>query len=277
MKEKLLKTYFNWYSAIAPKAAANTSFELFQKVRKKDIRPREQFLFDSANHFQLDSPIGLIDTYQIGDKTGRPLLLVHGWDSNAGSMSKIAFDLVEKGFHITLFNLPGHAFYTSDKTNLLECSMAMSAVLEQLKFDQNLSIISHSFGSAVTAMTLANGLIPVDNLIFLTNPNKIEHIFQDFKSMIGINDRAYSHLVEKVENILERKLDDLSVVNNLKRATFNQLYLIHDKYDKVLSYNNSLEIKEELPMTHLESFERIGHYKMLWNDDVIEKCTLFLN
>ena len=195
IKEKMFKTYFGLYSTIAPNAAAKTSFNLFQTVRKKDIRPREEELFNLANHFQIMTPVGQIYCYHLGDKNHSPILLVHGWDSNAGSMSKLAFEMVEKGHSVYLFNLPGHAFYDSNKTNLLECSVAMTAIMQELDLGEELSIISHSFGSAVTAMTLANSGLKVNRVIFLTNPNRVEDIFTEFKSMIGLKTKAYQKLM----------------------------------------------------------------------------------
>jgi len=52
------------------------------------------------------------------------VILVHGWDSNAGSMSKIAEALVKKNKRVIAFNLPGHAFSKSSSTNLIECKDA---------------------------------------------------------------------------------------------------------------------------------------------------------
>lgn len=276
MNEKLLKTYFGLYSTIAPKSAANTSFNLFQKVRKKDVRPREEAFYKSARHKKIDSVVGTIDTYCLGDISNPIIVLVHGWDSNAGSMSKIAFKMVDEGYQVLLFNLPGHAFDQNDKTNLVACSLAMEAVLKGYDLKANFSIISHSFGSAVTAICLANTSLKADKIVFLTNPNRIEKIFNSFQKMIGINKKSYKHLVERVENILGKDLKDVTVANNLEQASYNKLFIIHDKHDRVLDYSNSLEIIKQIPSTHLETFERIGHYKMLWNDEVIDKCLSFM-
>ncbi len=273
---KLFQLYYRTYSAIAPKAAGKSAFRLFQRVRKKNIRTREQPFYNQARHSTLKTSVGEIDYYQLGDTAKKPVLLVHGWDSNAGSMSNIAFALEKQGYHVVAFNLPGHAFSQKNTTNLLECRIAMSSLLEELNIKKPLSVISHSFGSAVAAYTLANMNQPIDKLVFLTNPNKVEAIFKEFKETIHLGAKAYKQMVTITETIIGQPIAKISVAENLKQAKFSQLLLIHDKQDKVLSFQNSVAVKNAVPEAKLVAFEKIGHYRMLWNDEVTAECVQFL-
>ena len=54
---KLIKLYYTILSNISPKTAANSAFETFQKVRKKDIREREKGYFSSAQNGFLSSEL----------------------------------------------------------------------------------------------------------------------------------------------------------------------------------------------------------------------------
>lgn len=278
MKIDLLLTrkYFQFVSALSPKIAARQSFRTFQKVRKKNIRPREAAFFSMAQHHVVESSVGKIDCYQIGDKNLPKVVLVHGWDSNIGSLTSIANALLKANKQVIGLNLPGHAFSKSNSTNLLECSQGLNAVLDFFDIDENASIISHSFGSAVVAYTLSKKEIKVDKLIFLTNPNQMEEIFREFQQIIGLGNRAYQGLKKITEQKLGESLSAVSVEECLKRCQFNELNLIHDKNDKVLSYTNSEQIIEVHPTAKLHTFENIGHYKMLWNSEVIEKCVEIL-
>lgn len=282
LQHALLKAYFGSLSAVAPGYAARKGFNLFQKVRKKSIRDREENFFENARKFdvkvELDKgKIEQINCYEMGDVKHPLVLLVHGWDSNAGSMSQIAYKLIKERRRVVLFNLPGHAFYKRNSTNLLECRMAFSAILKEINPKPRFSVISHSFGSAVTAYTLSKSEYKVDKLIFLTNPNKVERIFQDFKHFIGLGDRAYDKLLTLTCEKLGEPIQAVSVAANLAKIDFEKLLLIHDKNDKVLGYYNSLEVKEATANSELSTYENIGHYKMLWNENVIADCARFLN
>ena len=85
---KLIKLYFGTLSVLSPKIATNQAFELFQKVRKKDIREREKPFYESANRKDIPFEPEPVHTYSFGNPENDIVLLIHGWDSNAGSLSK---------------------------------------------------------------------------------------------------------------------------------------------------------------------------------------------
>lgn len=272
-----LRTYFGWTSFVNPDKAAHKSFRLFQKVQKKGIREREEHFFSLSRAFKVQTPKEAIDCFELGNPSGDLVLLVHGWDSNAGSMSMIAHALAKQNKRVISFNLPGHAFYQSSYTNLIECKDAMLAVIEFLNPGQPFSVVAHSFGSAVTTYALSKSNYAVDKLVLLTNPNKIETIFKDFKKGIGLGNRAYKKLLRMTHERLGEPLSNLSVQANLKQIQYQSLLLIHDKYDKVLPYTHSAEVNNEIENARLVTIEHVGHYKMLWNPEVIERTVGFVN
>lgn len=85
-----------------------------------------------AQHHVVESSVGKIDCYQIGDKNLPKVVLVHGWDSNIGSLTSIANALLKANKQVIGLNLPGHAFSKSNSTNLLECRQGLNAVLDFL-------------------------------------------------------------------------------------------------------------------------------------------------
>ncbi len=276
MKLMMIKTYFGLSSLLAPEKTGKKSFDLFQKVRKKSVREREQDFFNEARAFKVHCDKEPIDCFELGDPNGKLVFLVHGWDSNAGSMSKLAFKFAENRYRVITFNLPGHAFYKSSSTNLLECKKAFEAVIDFIQPKEVFSVVSHSFGSAVVANGLASGKYEVDKLVFLTNPNKVEDIFIEFKEIIGLKKKAYKSLVKHTTKILGAPINTLDVATNLDKINFDRLLMIHDKHDAVLPYQNSFDINSDIQNSQLISFEKIGHYKMLWNEEVVGRTLAFV-
>ncbi len=272
----VIRTYFRIYSHLYPKLAAKKSFALFQKVRKKSIRERESAFFSQTRHTVLEFEFGKIDCYFLGNDADPLVFLLHGWDSNAGSLSKIAERLATNGYFVVLMNLPGHAFSKESSTNLLVCKNAFKALLTHMNPTTSFSVISHSFGSAVVSYALSETNFRVDKLIFLTNPNRVEHIFEAFRDQIGLKSKAYKHLIRMAEEKLGESISAVSVEKKLKKVKFDQLILIHDKFDKILAYENSLEVLRAFPAAKIIPFENIGHYKMLWNEAVINACLIQL-
>ena len=276
MKLKLIRAYFGLSSAIAPKRTGARSFGLFQKVRIKNIREREELFYSKTRKFNVAYEKEIIDGFEMGSPEGKLVILVHGWESNAGSMSQLANKLAELDYRVVAFNLPGHAFYKASTTNLLECKLAMKTVLNFLQPTESFSVIAHSFGSAVVANGLSNTNYKVDRLVFLTNPNKVEDIFIEFKETIGLSKKAYSSLIKSTTQLLGAPISTLDVDTNLKQINFEKLLMIHDVNDQVLPYSNSQKIHSELDNSQLITLEKVGHYKMLWTDEVVDKATAFV-
>ena len=273
----LLKTYFGWTSFVNPDKAAKKSFRLFQKVRKKNIREREEHFFALSRSFKVQSHKEPLDCFELGNPSGDVVLIVHGWDSNAGSMSMIAHALAKANKRVISFNLPGHAFSKSSSTNLVECKDAFLSVVDFLNLKEPFSVVAHSFGSAVSTYALSKSDYTIDKLVLLTNPNKIETIFKEFKTFINLGNRAYSKLLKITHDRLGEPLSNLSVQENLKKINYQNLLLIHDKHDKVLPYHHSVEVNNEIENAKLITLEHVGHYKMLWNAEVIDRTVGFLN
>lgn len=267
---KLIKIYFQIISVISPKLATKRAFEMFTTVRQKNIRDREKPFYDSAKRLDIPHQPEAIHTYSFGNPEHETVLLVHGWDSNAGSLSKFVAPLLQKNKHVLSLNLPAHAHCTQSKTNILECKEAVKAVLQTHKNTEIKAIISHSFGSAVTGYALSE--MPerhIDKLIFLTSPNKMDLIFIEFKAMIGLGNKPYRRLVNRANEILGEDLEQMYTHNKLLAANFNFLHIFHDKNDKIISIKNSELMVDMVPNSDLKTYENIGHYRMLWNDELI--------
>lgn len=273
---KLIQLYFKILSHLSPYIAGRQAFFLFQKTRKKTIRKNEKTFYTLSRHFTVPHHLENIDCYELGDPAGKLVLLVHGWDSNAGSMTSIAFELVQRGYYVVAFNLPGHGFSRLKKANIKACREYFLAVVEKLYPDKPFSVIAHSFGSAVTTFALADSRFEVDKLIFLTNPNKLTQVFQEFKGLIKLSDKAYDTTIQMAEALVQRPVEEMSIEDYSEKVTYRKLLLIHDKADKVLSYSNSMAVAKKWPNSTLVALENIGHYRMLWNEYVVSSIVNFI-
>jgi predicted alpha/beta hydrolase family esterase len=268
---KLIKFYFGTVSIIYPTLATNHAFELFKKVRKKDIRDREKPFYESAERIDLPFVPEPIHTYTFGNPKNDIVLLVHGWDSNAGSLSKFVEPLLAKEKYVISLNLPAHAQYLTTKTTIIECKEALKTVFNTIDTTKKISIISHSFGSAVTGYALSEMQeITVDKLFFLTSPNKMDVIFKEFKTIINLGNKAYEKLLYRASQLLNEDLKAMYIHDKLITANFNYLHIFHDKNDKIISIKNSELMESKIPNSDLTVYENIGHYRMLWNDDLIK-------
>lgn len=274
---QLLRFHFKITSLLLPRLSTFQAFKLFQKVRKKRIRKRKEEFYKQAKCFKIPSKNEDIHCYELGDVKGGLIFLVHGWESNAGSLSRFAFDLATKGHRVVSFDLPGHANTKSNYSNLLVCKEAFKTILEFISPKEPFTVVAHSFGSAVSTYALSNLDYKVDKFIFLTSPNSLYDVFYDFKRLIGISNKSFSYVLRKAEALLSEDIRKLNVDEKLQKIAYSKLLLVHDKFDKIISIKNSEKIKEaNTEKTELKIYNKIGHYRMLWNDNVREDTLQFI-
>ena len=273
----ILRIYFKFISLFSTRSAASAAFKLFQKVRIKAIREREKEFFEKAKHFKVPSGGEDLFCYEFSPENNNLVFLLHGWESNPGSLSKIAYSLSENNFRVISFDLPGHRGYKSNYTNLYECKEAFKSVIKHINPKTSFNVVAHSFGSAVTTYTFSKEKHSINKMIFLTSPNSILDIFIEFKKLIKLSDTSFSLLLNTAQKVLNREIKDLNIDEEIKSISFSKLLLIHDQHDKVIPFENSKSIAQKNPTkTKLIKHQNIGHYKMLWNDDVVENVLKFL-
>lgn len=265
-----LQKYLKLLASISPKLASKKALQLFQTIRKKGIRDREKSFFATAFHINVPFYKGNIDVYTKGNPNGDIIFVVHGWDSNAGSLAMIADELVELGYKIVALNLPGHAFDESNKSNYFECKEAVKAMVKFLNPQNPVSFITHSFGSGITAGALAELDIKVDKLFFITTPFRLIDFFKQFKQMLKVGDKTYKYMIDWANDLLGEDLNNIRVDNKLQQFNFKHLFLIHDQNDKVLPYSNSMRVHNTITNSTLIPIEKAGHYRILWKKEVLD-------
>jgi len=271
-----VKLYFTVLSALMPLRAGKKAFMLFQRTRKLPFKEMEKRFYEASRKFEVPHPRENIHGYEMGNGKGKLVILVHGWDSNAGSMGAIAQILVTEGFRIVAFDLPAHGSSSLTHTNLRECAEALRALVYQLRPSEPFSVISHSFGSAVASMALAGTRYEVDKFVMLTSPNRLIDVFDEFKKQIALGGEAYQEMLLQAEGILKESVCDVNLETKGLQVKYNSLSLIHDVNDKVLPYSNSVRLSNVLPESELITIKNTGHYRMLWNMEVIRKVVSLL-
>ncbi|MEM7371010.1 MAG: alpha/beta fold hydrolase [Bacteroidota bacterium] len=264
--------------AILPAAVGGKlAFRLFCRPLNRKIRKRELGFYQEARHFLLRSQDPPIHAYELGQADGQLVILVHGWEGNAGNFYEIAKALAATGHRVISLDFPAHGKSDVPSTNLKVMADALIALLEALQPKEPFSIVSHSFGSAVTSYALAGQSWKIDQLIFLTSPNVLIDILRFFQGMMKFNDRIFDNFAKRVEKVAGRHPADTIVGELVKEIEHDQLTIIHDQYDQVLPYANSTAIAQMVPAANLIPIDHVGHYRMLWDEEVVSRIGTLLN
>ena len=272
-----LKFYFNVLGIIYPKLAGKKAFNFFQTVRLKAVKKREAPFYELVKPFTVKLDNDELHCYEMGNPDGKLIILVHGWNSNAGSLLLFAKALAAKGFRVISFDHLAHHKSTKKYTNLYETKKAFTALLEHLNPQEPFSLIGHSFGASAIAYTLKNSTYKVEKIVLLSSNDMILNVFQDFQKAIGFNNRVFDNAKLYIDKLIHEDFAKMSIATNLQFVNYDKLLIIHDKKDKVIPYNDAISIQQKTQNSTLIPFERIGHYRMLWNTEVLNETLKFLS
>ena len=273
---KLIKHYLNFLSVFTPKYGGKIAVRLFQKVRLREIKTREEPFYKNTQASILKVNNQDMLFYELGNPKGNLIFLVHGWDSNAGSLSMFAFEFAKNNYRVISLDLPAHAKSQGTHTNLFECKDALIQLIKHVNPQQKFSIIGHSFGAAVTSYALAELDYKINKIVLLSANNIMKVIFDDYQKLVGFNDKIYNQVSLWTKQNFNQSLEELILSDKIKIIKYDELLIIHDKFDKVLPFKSALEIKEAIPTTKIIAFEKIGHYRMLWNKEVLKETIKFI-
>ena len=265
---KFYQLFLKFLSIISTSYAATIAFKLFCTPINKKLRDRETEVIKSAKAENIAFEDTYIKKYTWGNGS-KTALLVHGWESNAGSLGAFVKLLNENDFKVIAFDCPAHGQSGGKQTTLFRNSDAALLICNQI---EHIDIaITHSFGSVVLMNAiLHNKEIRLDKLIMITTPNELQKAFDDFYSLLKISKKVQQKMEAKVEKMYQVKIKDMTASLLCHQIHLDHAMIIHDRLDKVIPFHNAETVAKNLKNCQLIPIENAGHYKILWDKRVID-------
>jgi pimeloyl-ACP methyl ester carboxylesterase len=261
------RLYLQAYFFIAPNKAAYKLLMLFATPRIRKLREYEQTLLAQANQQNFTAGKHEIVTYTWGK--GEPdVLLVHGWEGHGGNMAGIANHLVQSGHTCLSFDAPAHGKSFGKRSTLFTFSECVSALLKEHKKIR--IVLSHSFGSAAAVYTLSRMSHGVEQLILLSAPDTFSEPFDVFYSLMRLTKRQREHVNSSFKKHFQYRIDELQVSKDGSNTRVKNAVLLHDRNDAQIKYACAERVAAAWPQLKLIPLEDVGHYKMLWNEEVMK-------
>lgn len=286
-----VRTLFSIASKIAPKLTGRVAFRLFcttftsgkKSPQHQAILARAEKQFTNAIHHTISYSGGTVAAYEFSpeqhdDREVKSVWLVHGWQSHALFMNKFVEPLQEQGLRVIIVDLPGHGQSSGSLFHIPLAVSAMHAVREKCgDFDM---VISHSLGGAVVATTLAGTLpaypsVPISKLVLISSPDSMTKIFNDFATMVGLNQASHAELHENVTRLSGCVTDDFNVSTQLQRVQTDVL-IIHAPDDKEIPFSEAEAITNANELAVLKSVKGLGHRRIIASADVVDIAVDFV-
>lgn len=259
------KKAFQILQKISPKLTAKIAFNFISKPKNKKIRVFEKSIIEIADKSNLQFNKFNIKTYNWGEGS-KKALLIHGWGGRASNFGAIIPELTKKGYRVVSFDGPCHGDSTKKKTNFFEMANLVKVFLEK---DNYHLIITHSMGT-VLAFTAMNSLkYKVNRMIILTTPSRFLEFIELAVTQFGLTDETTELLIDKIrKTTTEYDPVTLTASNIVQNIEMKDTTFIHDKFDKVISIENSKSVSSAIKNSKFIEIEGTGHFKMLWSKKV---------
>jgi pimeloyl-ACP methyl ester carboxylesterase len=274
MKREMKKKIVKIASKIFPNTIASFAFDQLTNPQVHKLRQNELNTLDKADKKKFkfkDFDIQLY-TWRGGDKE---ILLIHGWEGQAGNFSDLIEELLKNGYTVYSFDGPSHGFSSKGGTSLFEFSDLVGVLIRKFKVK---FLASHSFGGVATTFALFNNQdLEIDKYVLITTPDKFTERIDDVSEMVGISQKVKTRLIQRLEKETKMDITTLNVSDFVKEVNVKQSIIIHDKNDRVIPIERSKNVHKNWDVCEFREVEGTGHFRILRTKEVIDGIIDYLN
>ncbi|MEN0003361.1 MAG: alpha/beta hydrolase [Bacteroidota bacterium] len=254
---------------MAQKAYDVLSNPQIRKLRTNELEVLEQAKKQSIRFEGFD-----IQTYEWGNPEDESVLLIHGWEGQAGNFSDLVGKLLEHSYHVVAFDGPSHGFSSKGQTSLFEF---IDLVAEMIKRSGVKKLVSHSFGGVATTGALYKyPELEIDKYVLLTVPDKFSQRINDVARQVGVTERVKLLLIDRLEQEMNQPITNLNVSEFVKTAKVREALIIHDKNDRVIPIAQAKHVLQNWTNCTFKEIEGTGHFRILRTEFVQQEVLNFL-
>lgn len=268
-----LRIYFNSIAFLDKKRAANQLISIFSRPTKRVIRKKEKAILKNAirTDFAFDNKSIKLYKWGTGKKTA---LLIHGWESNAGSLGAFVEPLLENDFSIIAFDAPAHGASDGKKANLIYFKRAAKEVIKH--FGKPDVLIGHSLGANAIILTAFEEQMAFEKVVLIAPLNRLMSVFEMYQGLLKIPPMLFNLFVAEFGKRSGYQFEDFYFHKLAKESPIKKALILHDLDDQITSFNDSDEMASNWEIAQLEKIDGTGHYSILWKNEVIEKALHFI-
>ncbi|MCF6242452.1 MAG: alpha/beta hydrolase [Bacteroidales bacterium] len=213
----------------------------------------------------------------IWEGNDKKILITHGWAGMAADFKEMIKALHQAGFTVMAFDLPAHGFSSGKHTHMPMVMEVIKSIIE--KYGSFYAMIGHSLGAASTTYALAEIAQEKkpEKLVLLGVPPAPFVFFEQFRSLLSINDKLFDKCVKYVEKMVGRKIQDMSIEKSFPKVSVQNILIIHDIEDNIIPLEEVKTIADKWENAHFFSGNHGGHFRHYKHTDVVKKVKSFIS
>lgn len=267
------RTIIRALSHLAPQWVTHLAYQQLTNPQLRKLRPHELKVLEQAQQEEILFAGFRIKTYHWAGG-GEKVLLIHGWEGQAGNFGELVEQLQAQNFDVYAFDGPSHGFSSRGKTSLFEFTELVGAMIWQV---QPTHLVSHSFGGVATTYALfKNPDLSVRKYALLTTPDQFSQRIADVAQQVGITEGVKQRLIQRLEDETQLDVQTLNVSRFVQSIQVEQALILHDKNDRVIPIQQSRDVANNWAVCTLEEIEGTGHFRILRTPSVLDRVLDFM-
>ena len=205
-------------------------------------------------------------------RKGPKIVLVHGWSSRATNFYEIIEKLILLDYNVYAFDAVAHGESKGIITNIPELIKTLEELIQE--WGPVEAILGHSGGGFASAYVVAQNR-QIKKLILISSFNKVTDVFKKYFEMIQLGEKARLLMLGYFTKLTGKKVQELSGELSAQAIRAKTL-VIHDRNDKEVQVEDSIDIAKNLKNGQLILTEGLGHRRILRDEMVINELVNFL-
>lgn len=259
-----------WLSKVTFHIAPNKVTRLLREkgfaIKPFHLSEKQRALQKQAHSFFLEFNGNKIKVFEWG--SGPVILLVHGWGGRALQLNSLVPDFLAQGFKVVAFDHKGHGESSSRFSSYLEIVRGTRLVVDHYAADLH-GIVAHSIGCSSTFKASENFARSLKISVIAPMgdfPNWLERL----RRKVGIYEKLMVSVIQKIEKDTGLSFSEQCTLD-YQKISRHQVFLVHDKFDRINKISASHEIQRNLPGSDLMQTEMLGHSRILHNQEVVKR------
>jgi pimeloyl-ACP methyl ester carboxylesterase len=253
--------------------AAKLALRMFLTPTHRQPKGKEREILERAEQAEVAVGALLVHTYRWGDAGQPTVLLSHGWDSHAGSLTAFVDPLVERGWSVLAFDGPAHGRSPGKQATLGQFALVVATLVA--KRPTIVAVLGHSFGGAAAVIGLVQAPSAVTRLVLISPPRRPDTALAQFAAAFWLSPQAAQGLRKGLAAHHDRDLE-YYCTDELARGLAVQGLVIHDEDDITVALADAKAIADAMTHAELMITQGLGHLRILRDPAVIARAVAAL-
>lgn len=207
---------------------------------------------------------------------GPLVILVHGWEGNSAQMATMAMCIAEQGFQAVTFDVRAHGSSKGKRAHFSNYSVDMRHVAQH--FDRPIhAIVAHSAGGLLTMFGRMKKIVKANYYVTIAAPRAPYPPIEIVKENLGVSEKVADYCRIAIAQQFESPWDELITGKMYEYRGQGKLLLVYDKDDELVCHTDADQAQKYWPDALCIKTQGLGHFKLLWNDSVMNQVAQFIS